>query len=1574
MKDILEQLNTQREKAYEACPRDIREHAGEEEVVLAGGYGYRQVLELVQNGADAILEAHQNGQVNDDQRIEVLLTKSHLYVANTGAPLSPEGLEALLGSNLSPKRGNQIGRFGLGFKSLLRLKGIIDIFTRQHSNLRFNPERCRDYLTSKFGQTPAPGLRLAWPLDEDEKPNDSVLQEFAWAETVVRAQVNASEAWKKLEKELHKFPEEFLLFLDHPITLTLRTGNGLNNRLKVQKKGNTRILQRGETHSSWRVFSRDVHVKDLGAIEDATSIHARETIPLVWATPLDSSREESGRFWAFFPTHTPTYLPGILNAPWKLNSDRNALIPGDWNKALMLEAADLIIEHLPSLSTPEDPALPLYAFPRQLDRKDDDAAPMIKAIWSKLLDISVIPDGTGQLRYARELNRPPTDDVDLITMWQTLADGKSLKKLVHARCQTRARASRLNELATRLEDAQEEVDESNDDEEVFPYLSEMDSAYWINEVAAHEAPKAIEVLKLARAFKDESSSRDWNHIKDKLAIVPACDGSLITANQATIAPAEVTLPAGCHRVCATFLETPEASDLLTEVLEIHELGNDAWKIALDNSLPVNTWSNNWPHFWSNLRAAPVTVAEKFINDNQDQIKVKTESSHYKFYYEVLMVGEIIKAEESQGHEKVLVCADEHGQDDHLLKVLGVSHAPNTAKWVSYKRSSACLRPLLQTHRRKFEQNLTTSPRSSYLNPKELNMPDGWHLLGDLQSYPKARLTERLIDQLQECPDTYRFGHDTNAKYGEKVFEHPLPWVLLERGAIRIADEVVTLKCLMPIFRDLKKAFSFEPSLLPDLSEGIISILENSLLEVAEDENETQRFWVSMMNAVNSVGFMQDDRLTSFWSVAAANSYVPGHLASNEGPIPISEVYVTGSSDLAKRARDGNRVVVTLDERTLNGWLEHGALPLEDIVEPNWDNKTGPDLPLCSVFPELEPVIKNEVIEVARCQTVSGLRLMFEDVSEAVPCLITHEQLLCDLVQLQGLGAVKRIQRILDELASTDWLSCTLEEAKQMLADSNVQQRRSAVAAEPDPKSRLLKAVDARPGPLIEALGSIGKRPFIDDLTPKQLAELVLAHFGPATLSTLRGAMEESGLRPPGRWNTSEARAFVQSIGFPEIFATAAASRRNPEETINGPMPLPPLHDYQDEVLSGVKDLLAKPIARKRAVISLPTGGGKTRVTVESAVKLVLAPEGERRSVIWIAQSDELCEQAVQAFRQVWHNHGALYTDLRIVRLWGGNPNPIAHQELDKPLVIVASIQTLNARMAQDSLEWLNKPGLVVVDECHHAITKSYTSLLRWLDAEHHQSRDTPRDEPPILGLSATPFRMDDDESRRLANRFDNLWFPSDQAGLHQKLHSQGVLSSVDGEALASRTQLTSEELERLADFGVDSDGFEFGQWLDELNERLATVEKRNKIILDSVSTAPQQSILLFANSVSHAEELSARLNLKGVPSAVISGGTPKVARRYFLEQFQKGELRVLCNHSVLTTGFDAPRTDMLLIARQVFSPVQYMQIVGRGLRGEQNGGTARCRIVTVMDNLGRFQNRHPYHYCTDYFNSVNSLT
>ena len=82
-------------------------------------------------------------------------------------------------------------------------------------------------------------------------------------------------------------------------------------------------------------------------------------------------------------------------------------------------------------------------------------------------------------------------------------------------------------------------------------------------------------------------------------------------------------------------------------------------------------------------------------------------------------------------------------------------------------------------------------------------------------------------------------------------------------------------------------------------------------------------------------------------------------------------------------------------------------------------------------------------------------------------------------------------------------------------------------------------------------------------------------------------------------------------------------------------------------------------------------------------------------------------------------------------------------------------------------------------------------------------------------------------------------------------------------------------------------------------------------------------------------------------------------------------IKVLCNYGVLTPGFDASKTDVIVISRPVFSPVRYMQMVGRGLRGEKNGGTATCRVVTVLDNIVEYSGRLAYHsYFTPLLSAV----
>src|SRR5699024_1811129 len=100
----------------------VEEDAQQELAAAEGGYGRKQIHELVQNGADVMIDS--------TGRIEVILTAGCLYVANAGEPFSEKGVETLLSSHISRKRGDEIGRFGLGFKSVTAISSAPQVFSR----------------------------------------------------------------------------------------------------------------------------------------------------------------------------------------------------------------------------------------------------------------------------------------------------------------------------------------------------------------------------------------------------------------------------------------------------------------------------------------------------------------------------------------------------------------------------------------------------------------------------------------------------------------------------------------------------------------------------------------------------------------------------------------------------------------------------------------------------------------------------------------------------------------------------------------------------------------------------------------------------------------------------------------------------------------------------------------------------------------------------------------------------------------------------------------------------------------------------------------------------------------------------------------------------------------------------------------------------------------------------------------------------------------------------------------------------------------------------------------------------
>jgi superfamily II DNA or RNA helicase len=454
--------------------------------------------------------------------------------------------------------------------------------------------------------------------------------------------------------------------------------------------------------------------------------------------------------------------------------------------------------------------------------------------------------------------------------------------------------------------------------------------------------------------------------------------------------------------------------------------------------------------------------------------------------------------------------------------------------------------------------------------------------------------------------------------------------------------------------------------------------------------------------------------------------------------------------------------------------------------------------------------------------------------------------------------------------------------------------------------------------------------------PELVAELAIHAYGDGVLrhygADIRAAHDDA----PGAFNGSiSARRFVDDLRFPEGFAGSPKVSPPELEEVFGPTELPGLHPYQEQTVAALMELLSRSTPG-RGLLRLPTGAGKTRVAVEAIIR-VMREGGLDGPVLWIAQADELCEQAVQSWKFVWSKVGPRQR-LTVNRFWGGNS---ATPVTDNPQLVVATDVKLEEHLKTPAYAWLREASVVVVDEAHRAVNKRYTALLEQLGLSRS------RTERPLVGLTATPFRPDEDETRQLVGRFggyrlDDGLFPD--VDPYSYLQDQRMLARVDHRELPGATvSVTDAERASAASMRFLPSAAE---------ERIGQDHKRNETLLKEIASLdPDWPVLVFAASVNHSKLLTAMLNRRGISSAAIDNDTPTPERRALIERFRRGGIRVITNFGVLAQGFDAPATRVVVIARPTYSPNLYQQMIGRGLRGPRNGGEERCLILDVKDNI-----------------------
>lgn len=382
-----------------------------------------------------------------------------------------------------------------------------------------------------------------------------------------------------------------------------------------------------------------------------------------------------------------------------------------------------------------------------------------------------------------------------------------------------------------------------------------------------------------------------------------------------------------------------------------------------------------------------------------------------------------------------------------------------------------------------------------------------------------------------------------------------------------------------------------------------------------------------------------------------------------------------------------------------------------------------------------------------------------------------------------------------------------------------------------------------------------------------------------------------------------------------------------------------LFPHQRSASRKVNDLLES--NTKRVVLHMPTGSGKTR-TAMSIIADHLR-KNEPTLVIWLAHSEELCEQAASEFEKAWGCLGN--RSVGIFRYWGNrslNLNDV------KDGILIGGLSKVYSK-TKNSLNFIitlsNRTSLVVIDEAHSAIAETYKLVLDALVVMRHPN-------PALLGLTATPGRtwadiyIDEQLSKffskqKVTLEIEGYVNPVDYL-VEKKYLAKAVYKPLFYEG---GTNLNDSDLRKIQEnFDVP----------DNILDRLAEDEKRNLAIVSSIENLARshQRIIVFSTTVKHSDLLAAILQLRGHKAYSITGKTDANLRKNVINNFKEktDDTQIICNFGVLTTGFDAPKISAALIARPTKSLVLYSQMVGRAIRGEKAGGNEMAEIITVIDH------------------------
>lgn len=377
------------------------------------------------------------------------------------------------------------------------------------------------------------------------------------------------------------------------------------------------------------------------------------------------------------------------------------------------------------------------------------------------------------------------------------------------------------------------------------------------------------------------------------------------------------------------------------------------------------------------------------------------------------------------------------------------------------------------------------------------------------------------------------------------------------------------------------------------------------------------------------------------------------------------------------------------------------------------------------------------------------------------------------------------------------------------------------------------------------------------------------------------------------------------------------------------------------------------IENRNGLVVMPTGSGKTYTAVNWLLSEGVA-KGYR--VVWLVHRQELVEQTYQEFRkQAPLLKGSNVKKIRIF------PISSAHMKMSMASrgdVYVCSIASVANQYGYRFIERMigaqgKRKLIIVVDEAHHAVASNYQKVLRRMTTLNKNR--------VLLGLTATPTRMQDSQKLRLLRMFNAETNMRRGIGVKGKGYVYEVtLKQLLASGFLANPQYISVATDIVGEVEYDctpeDEAFfeQFGDLSERIKNRIGKSSARNQKIVDQY--LKHQDVygktIVFAYDQNHAKTLCDAFKKAGVSCDYAVSNRSDAQK--VIQKFKNNEFEVLVNVQILTEGSDIPDIQTVFLARETNSDSLLMQMIGRGLRGEKAGGTKDAYIVAFHDTWEKF--------------------